>query len=123
MSLTPRAVESHTPNMGEKSLYWHDLAEYDLETASAMLETRRYLYVGFMCHQAIEKALKDLVYKTRHENPPLIHSLLRLAEISGCRAELENAFPGFLVELEPWSIQARYPTDKERLLSDSEARF
>ena len=42
----------------EKVSYWLDLAEYDLDTAKAMLKSRRYLYVGFMCHQVIEKALK-----------------------------------------------------------------
>lgn len=29
---------------------WLKLAEYDLDTAEAMHETKRYLYVGFMCH-------------------------------------------------------------------------
>lgn len=33
--------------------YWFDGAEYDLQAAHAMLDTRRMLYVGFMCHQAI----------------------------------------------------------------------
>ncbi len=28
---------------------WLDLARYDLETASAMLESGRYLYVAFTC--------------------------------------------------------------------------
>jgi HEPN domain-containing protein len=40
-----------------KSSYWDDMAEYDLETARAMQSTGRYLYVGFMCHQAVEKKL------------------------------------------------------------------
>lgn len=30
--------------------YWLEMADYDLETARAMLSTRRYLYVAFMCH-------------------------------------------------------------------------
>ncbi len=33
-----------------KAAYWLESAEYDLQTAQAMLETRRLLYVGFMCH-------------------------------------------------------------------------
>lgn len=41
--------------MDEKIKYWLDLAKYDLKTAKAMLDTKRYLYVGFMCHQTIEK--------------------------------------------------------------------
>lgn len=44
--------------MNEKIRYWIDLAEYDLETARVMLTGKRFLYVGFMCHQAIEKILK-----------------------------------------------------------------
>lgn len=46
--------------MEEKVRYWLEIAEYDLETARAMLETGRYLYVGFMCHQVVEKALKEI---------------------------------------------------------------
>ena len=42
----------------DKVQYWIDIAEYDMETASAMLQTGRYLYVGFMCHQTMEKILK-----------------------------------------------------------------
>ena len=30
----------------EKINYWIELSDYDLETASAMLQTKRYLYVG-----------------------------------------------------------------------------
>jgi len=42
----------------ERKKYWLELAEYDMETAKVMLLGERYLYVGFMCHQVIEKALK-----------------------------------------------------------------
>lgn len=42
----------------EKVTYWLDSADYDLETAKAMLDTGRLLYVGFMCHQTVEKVLK-----------------------------------------------------------------
>lgn len=47
--------------MDEKVNYWIDLAEYDLETAKAMLDTKRYLYVGFMSHQTIEKGMKAVI--------------------------------------------------------------
>jgi hypothetical protein len=32
----------------EKIQYWINLSDYDMETADAMLLTKRYLYVGFM---------------------------------------------------------------------------
>ena len=44
--------------MNDKVTYWIEMSDYDLETADAMLVTGRYLYVGFMCHQIIEKILK-----------------------------------------------------------------
>ena len=31
----------------ERIVYWLEIAHYDLLTAKAMLETKRYLYVGF----------------------------------------------------------------------------
>ena len=42
--------------MDDKVKYWLELSDYDLETALAMLNSKRYLYVGFMCHQIIEKS-------------------------------------------------------------------
>jgi HEPN domain-containing protein len=56
--------------MKEKVRYWTDTAQYDLDTARAMLEARRFLYVGFMCHQTIEKVLKGFYVYTRKSNPP-----------------------------------------------------
>jgi HEPN domain-containing protein len=42
--------------MGEKIIKnWIALAEYDFETAKAMLDSGRYLYVAFTCQQVIEK--------------------------------------------------------------------
>lgn len=44
--------------MKDKVTYWGEMSDYDFDTAGPMLETKRYLYVGFMCHQTIEKVLK-----------------------------------------------------------------
>jgi HEPN domain-containing protein len=57
---------------------WIALAEYDLATAQAMLQTHRYLYVGFMCQQAAEKILKACYVQHRGSTPPYTHNLLRL---------------------------------------------
>lgn len=61
--------------MDSKIKYWIDLSDYDLETAEAMLQSKRYLYVGFMCHQAIEKAFKAYYTKLKFETAPNTHSL------------------------------------------------
>lgn len=65
----------------ERIAYWIDIAEYDLETARAMLNAKRYLYVGFMCHQVIEKILKAYYWNFIGEEPPFIHNLTILAKI------------------------------------------
>lgn len=102
--------------------YWIDLARYDLETAKAMSNTQRYLYVGFMCHQVIEKALKACYCRRFKTAPPYTHNLSLLAEKAGLYAELTDEQKNFLDFLEPLNIEARYPTQKERLLAmlDSE---
>ena len=67
----------------DKVAYWLDIADYDLETANAMLITRRWLYVGFMCHQVLEKTMKAYWCATKPDDPPYTHNLLNLAQ--GCR--------------------------------------
>jgi len=66
----------------DRSAYWIERAEYDLETAKAMRQTGRYLYVGFMCQQTVEKALKAVIAK-QGVFPPKVHDLVRLAELAG----------------------------------------
>lgn len=41
--------------MTDQTDYWKEISDYDIDTAEAMLKSKRYLYVGFMSHQAIEK--------------------------------------------------------------------
>ena len=101
----------------DKAVYWLDSAEYDLQTARAMLETRRLLYVGFMCHQTIEKALKGvLVSRKPEEELPYIHKLRRLANLSGISGEMNEEQLFLLDVLSPLNIEARYPLQKSRLL-------
>ncbi len=102
--------------MTDKIKYWIELSDYDFDTAQAMLTTRRFLYVGFMCHQVIEKVLKAYWSKVSEEPPLKIHTLSRLAEISGIDLEMTEDQIDFIDFLEPLNIEARYPTYKERLL-------
>ena len=74
-----------------KAAYWMDSADYDLQTAKAILEAERYLYVGFMCHQTIEKALKGIFVTRKPEDElPYIHSLVRLANLSSVSDEMSE---------------------------------
>lgn len=94
--------------------HWAERARYDLETAKAMLDAGRYLYVGYMCQQAIEKLLKALIAKQAKENVP-IHNLNRLAEVAGIAGMMSSEENRFLAELTPYCIEARYGDYKESL--------
>lgn len=101
---------------GGKQQYWLELAEYDLETAKVMLDGGRYLYVGFMCHQVIEKALKGYYVATFLEDPPFIHNLTILAKKAEMFELFSDEHKDTLDLLEPLNIEARYPTAKDKLL-------
>ncbi len=102
--------------MDDKVIYWVEMSDYDIETADAMLATGRYLYVGFMCHQTIEKILKAYWTKNLTEIPLKIHSLSRLAEKTGLFEQFTEEQLDFIDRLEPLNIEARYPSYKERLM-------
>ena len=98
--------------------YWLELSEYDLETAKAMLATKRFLYVGFMCHQSTEKVLKALYSKKNNDTAPYTHSLAYLVKLTDLDENIPEEFDDFLNDLEPLNIEARYPSYKEKLLAE-----
>lgn len=107
--------------INNKVTYWIEMSEYDLDTAQAMLNTHRYLYVGFMCHQAIEKILKAYWSSVLEEPPLKIHTLSKLASRTGLDSKMTEAQLDFIDTLEPLNIEARYPSYKERLLKSLNA--
>ena len=100
----------------EKVKYWQDLAEYDLDTANAMLYSKRYLYVGFMCHQVVEKILKAYCSSKSDITPPYTHNLKHLAYKINIYDTLTEEQKDIIDLLLPLNIEARYPTYKEQLL-------
>ena len=99
----------------DKVAYWIDIADYDLETADAMFITKRWLYVAFMCHQAIEKTLKAYWCGTMPESPPYTHNHMRLADGCGIYEKMSDEQKDFLDTITNYNIEARYPEDKETL--------
>jgi HEPN domain-containing protein len=92
-----------------ESTNWLACAHYDLETARHMLATGRNLYVVFMCHLAVEKALKALVCEGTGSSPPRTHDLLRLRRLAA--PALEPDAGEFLAQLNDASVTTRYPHD------------
>ena len=99
--------------MSEMAKSWADQARYDLETARAMLESGRYLYVLFCCQQSVEKALKGLMVQKSGGFPPRIHNLVQLAESADVEMAIERR--RFLGELTAYHIQSRYPEEMSKL--------
>ena len=85
---------------------WVKASRYDLETARALLESRRYLYVLFMCQQSLEKLLKASVIARTVELPPRIHNLVRLADLAALDVSEDER--GYLERLSLYYIQSRY---------------
>jgi HEPN domain-containing protein len=93
----------------EKSKEWMKQSDYDFETAGVMLDSGRYIYCVFMCHLAIEKALKGIYQKTLDTVPPKTHNLVYLIEKS--KLEPSESIGKFIVRINQASIATRYPED------------
>lgn len=92
---------------------WLALVDYDIKSAEAMFDTGRYLYVAFLCQQAVEKLLKAIIHEKTGEMPPYTHRLPALVEVAGIVADSKQA--DLLVKLTRYYIRTRYPEDRTRL--------
>ncbi|GAB6173082.1 HEPN domain-containing protein [Paradesulfitobacterium aromaticivorans] len=111
----------------EKYEYWLEAALYDLETAKAMLNAGRYVYVTFMCQQTIEKMTKGIYQLFTDSEPPMVHNIWNILKQLKKDITLENYFSvemfeeklteykSFFVELLSYYISGRYPSFKEKI--------
>jgi len=93
---------------------WLDRVVYDMDTARAMLQTKRYIYVIFMCQQAVEKCLKAFLIHRGLDIVP-VHNLRRLAELAEIIGELEDASLLKLDFMTRFYLNARYKEDIQEL--------
>ena len=100
----------------EQVEYWLELAAYDFGTAKAMQRACKYLYVGFMCQQVIEKALKAAIAKTGAV-PPKTHNLPKLADLADLTKYMDEGQKELLKKLSPLNTEARYRSYKELVAS------
>jgi HEPN domain-containing protein len=100
----------------DKVKYWVDISDYDYDTAEVMYQTGRYLYVGFCCHQAIEKIFKAYYELKIQATAPYTHNLAYLAEKGELWDLLSEEQKEFIEYLDPLNIKTRYPEYKEKIL-------
>lgn len=114
--------------MEKRTEEWLRQADYDIDTAEYMHQGGRYLHAVFMCHLAVEKALKGLYFERRNQFPPKSHSLVYLLNEVG--VNLPENLGRFVVRLSEASIPTRYPENlshvqkefTERIVKDILAR-
>jgi HEPN domain-containing protein len=99
----------------EKVKYWIDLSYNDLAIARTTLANAHYLYVGFMCHQVIEKIFKAYFVKLKDGTPPYTHELPYLAQQGRFYETLSEEQKLFIDRLNPLNIRTRYPDYKDNL--------
>jgi len=93
---------------------WIESSSYDIKTADHMFETKRYIYVLFMCHLATEKLIKALYEATTKEIPPKTHNLVLL--LSKISLDVPEEHLRTIEALNDISILTRYPEDIKALV-------
>lgn len=93
--------------MEKRTEEWLRQSIYDMDTADFMCQGGRYFYAVFMCHLAVEKAVKGLYYEKRKEIPPKVHNLIYLLSQIGIMPEEQSG--KFIVRLNEANIATRYP--------------
>ena len=101
--------------INEKAQHWLNMADYDLDVSKSLLKSKHYLYVGFMCHLVIEKALKAVIAEVTNEVPPKSHHLIELAERAKINDKMSDEQKLLLLTLNPLNIEARYSEYKEKI--------
>jgi HEPN domain-containing protein len=99
----------------EKIKYWIDLSDENFRVAEDLLKSKHLLQMGFFCHLTIETIFKAYFTKLKNKTPPYIHKLARLAQLADFYAELSEVQKGFIFQLDPFNIEARYPEYKNMI--------
>ena len=102
--------------MSKDQQEWQRQADYDMDTAEYMYAGGRYVYAVFMCHLAVEKALKGIYQKKILDVPPRTHNLIYLIEKT--QLQLPPNLLEAVVFLNRLSIPTRYPDDLQRMMKD-----
>jgi HEPN domain-containing protein len=112
----------------EKFEYWLNIAQYDLDTAESLLESKRWLYVVFMCQQAVEKLVKGVYgFYIDADNIPRIHNITRLVKEfeKQLHEPVKDEFYNLFNSLSGYYLNNRYPdyiTELTKTISEHQAR-
>jgi HEPN domain-containing protein len=94
-------------NKGRQIEYWRSSSENDIDTASILVESGKYLEGMFFCHLCIEKILKALTVKQTEIISPKSHDLFYLADLA--KIEITEPQSDFMQILMKYQLEGRYP--------------
>lgn len=94
---------------------WLEQVDEDILAAEALFSSGRWLYIGFLCHQAIEKAIKAYWFAKRDDEPIYLHNHFRLLEGCELKSKLSEDQRRFIEILSPMYIAGRYPEYKNQV--------
>lgn len=97
----------------ERADKWLDIVAEDMSVAEDLFKTGHWLYVGFMCHQVIEKTLKAYWCVCRDDDPPYLHDHERIAKGCGLYTKMNEEQKDFLDGIKRMNIDARYQEIKD----------
>ncbi len=102
--------------------YWSQLALNDFDTAVYNLEGKRNVPALFFFHLCIEKMLKaNWVKDNLTFTPPFTHDLQKIASETDIDWTAENF--DYLMVVNAWNIEARYPDYKNTLHKIATAEY
>ena len=94
--------------------YWLKSADKDWEVLLYLMKGRKYIHALFFGHLYLEKLCKAVWVKNNRDNhPPRTHNLLKL--LNEANVTLSENDQLFLVKLNKYQIEGRYPEDIEIL--------
>lgn len=94
-------------NIQQHVNYWLESAAHDLEAAEALFQSMKYDWCLFVGHLVLEKTLKALYVRDKHEIPPKVHNLVLLAENTTLSLSEEQRM--FLADVNDFNLETRYP--------------
>jgi len=101
--------------------YWVDSSFIDFQAMESLFNNGHYVWTLFTGHLVIEKLLKAHYVKAVDRGVPMIHNLLRLAELA--HLDVQESQKDFLLELTAFNIRARYPDYKKRFYQKATGAF
>lgn len=102
--------------------YWIKSSEKDLETMLFLNKGKRYVHALFFGHLYLEKICKALWIKNNQDNyPPKIHNLLAILKQADTVLDEDQQL--FLLKLNQYQVEGRYPEDIEKLYKVTDGKL